>query len=134
MAKLVFFHCHSNLFYHCVRLIRNFQDRIVLYETGTLDWLFRYKTSMFFGMYILGFLLFVMSLRKGYLRYQIRQFFWTHCVLIFTAGMSLSMSIVFEGMIWAILSIICGELTFKYTLFYRRMIFFIFLNILKKPK
>jgi hypothetical protein len=110
MVELVFLYCGRPLHLLSVILIRNFQDLIHHNNFMGLITVLRYKKIIFYTLYIIGFTLFVMTLKKGFLRYQIRLFFWTHCVLIFTFGVSLATLTVYEGMIWAILSIILGKL------------------------
>ena len=70
----------------------------------------QYKKVIFYVLYVVGFSVFVMTLKKGFLRYQIRLFFWTHCVLMFTFGVSMCMLTVYEGMIWAILTVFLGRI------------------------
>lgn len=73
--------------------------------------LVQYKNTLFFTLYILGFTLFVATLRRGFLMYQMRLFFWTHCVVVFTGGVSMCMRTVYNGMVWAVLAIMLGSLT-----------------------
>ena len=64
------------------------------------------KSMVFFLLYMGGFMAWVASLRGGYLRYQTRLFFWTHCVLIVTFVGSAAVYAINYGMIWWITSIV----------------------------
>ena len=55
-------------------------------------------------LWIAGFLFFVLTLKKGYYRYQFRQFGWAHISnLLIVAQTSAIMNNVFEGLVWFIL-------------------------------
>ena len=115
LAQLVFLHNYRSLHFYNVSLIRNFQEKLMRLDVAFLSTLLRYRNMVFFSFYIIGFLLFVIALKKGFRKYQIRMFFWTHCVLIFTGGLSFGMLSIYEGMIWAVLSACCGKHFYKAT-------------------
>ncbi|KAI4162515.1 MAG: hypothetical protein LQ342_003930 [Letrouitia transgressa] len=54
-----------------------------------------------FMLYIIGFVFFVASLRKGHYRFQFTQFAWTHmALLLIVVQAHFIMNDIFEGMIW----------------------------------
>jgi phosphatidate cytidylyltransferase len=54
-------------------------------------------------LWIVGFLLFVMSLKKGFYRYQFRQFAWTHIGCLLIVGQSSVIGLnIYEGLVWFI--------------------------------
>jgi len=59
-----------------------------------------------FCIYCLGFVIFVLSLRKGYYQFQFIQFAWTHLILLFVVVQSrFLISNVLEGIIWFFLPV-----------------------------
>lgn len=92
--------------------VSNFEEKLLRKKNSWLNFILMYKHLIFFCIYISLFLCFVIKLKKGYLRYQIRLFFWTHCVLLFTIGLSLGMLMIYEGLIWLLLSAISGKFGF----------------------
>jgi len=55
-------------------------------------------------IWILGFLMFVLSLKKGYYRYQFRLFGWTHLTLLLVVAQSSVITHnLYEGLIWFVL-------------------------------
>ncbi|OUM57428.1 hypothetical protein PIROE2DRAFT_17597 [Piromyces sp. E2] len=57
-----------------------------------------------FCIYIFGFLIFVMSLRKGYYQFQFIQFAWTHLILLFVVFQAhFLINNVLQGIIWFLL-------------------------------
>ncbi|KAL6776365.1 PCT1 [Auxenochlorella protothecoides x Auxenochlorella symbiontica] len=67
-------------------------------------WLLRHHTIMSFSLYTAGFVLFVLTLKKGMYTYQFGQYAWTHMILmtIFFPS-SFFVSNIFEGLIWFLL-------------------------------
>jgi len=54
-----------------------------------------------FCFYILGFVMFVLSLRKGFYRYQFGQFAWSHMTLLFVVAQSSVMIVnIFDGIFY----------------------------------
>jgi len=81
-----------------------FSDKLYFTYSPTIQYILRYKTSIFFSLYTLGFLGFVLSLKMGYIRYQIRMFIETHLVILIAIGTSGAMMTIYEGQIWWIVS------------------------------
>ena len=60
-----------------------------------------YHNFISFLLWILGFLLFVMALKKGFYRYQFRQFAWTHLAIFLVVAQCATIMInLYEGIIW----------------------------------
>lgn len=56
---------------------------------------------IFYISWMMGFLVFVMTLKKGLYKFQFGLFAWTHIfILIYTFQKSLAMSNIFEGLVW----------------------------------
>ena len=72
------------------------------YRTNAyLQILVTYHEFITFTLWIAGFLMFTLSLKKGYLRYQFRQFGWTHISLLLIVGQGAAMiNNIYEGIIW----------------------------------
>lgn len=70
-----------------------------LYTFGTFD-----KEILIFypiDWYILGLVLFVMNLRKGFYKFQFSQFAWTHMTLLLvTCQAFFIINNIFEGLFW----------------------------------
>lgn len=49
-------------------------------------WLLRHHTIMSFSLYTAGFVLFVLTLKKGMYTYQFGQYAWTHMILMVRGG------------------------------------------------
>ncbi|KAI8904450.1 phosphatidate cytidylyltransferase [Gorgonomyces haynaldii] len=57
-----------------------------------------------FSLYIIGFVFFVIKLKKGYYKFQFAQFSWTHMALLLVVFQShFIINNVFEGLIWFVL-------------------------------
>eukprot|EP01016_Furgasonia_blochmanni_P034153 TRINITY_DN3650_c0_g1_i1.p1 TRINITY_DN3650_c0_g1~~TRINITY_DN3650_c0_g1_i1.p1 ORF type:complete len:395 (+),score=77.09 TRINITY_DN3650_c0_g1_i1:399-1583(+) len=80
------------------KLTRFVLENVIVYRIVS------YHSLICFMLYIGGFLLFVLSLKKGYYRYQFAQYGWTHitCLLI-VAQTSAMINNIYEGLIWFIL-------------------------------
>ena len=49
----------------------------------------------------IGFLIFVLTLKRGYYRYQFQQFGWTHITLLIIVGQSSALiNNIYEGLVW----------------------------------
>jgi phosphatidate cytidylyltransferase len=83
-----------------------FSDQLYFTNHATLNYILTYKTSVFFSLYLFGFVLFVTTLKIGYIRYQIRLFIETHLVLLICLATSGAMVTIYEGQIWWIMSCI----------------------------
>jgi len=81
-----------------------FSDKLYFTYSPTIQYILRYKTTIFFSLYTIGFLAFVLSLKMGYIRYQIRLFIETHLVILIAVGTSGAMMTIYEGQIWWIAS------------------------------
>uniref|UniRef100_A0A7S3D8I4 Phosphatidate cytidylyltransferase n=1 Tax=Palpitomonas bilix TaxID=652834 RepID=A0A7S3D8I4_9EUKA len=80
------------------------QDRLMKLEGNPLRFLYKYHTFTCFCLYLLGFLMFVLSLKKGRYKYQFSQFGWTHIVLVLVVVQSsLFIPNIYEGLIWFLL-------------------------------
>ncbi|KAJ2783465.1 phosphatidate cytidylyltransferase [Coemansia javaensis] len=67
---------------------------------------FAHHTFISFSMYLVGFVWFVSTLRKGYYRFQMGQFAWTHMALALVVMQSQFMiENIFEGIFWFFLPI-----------------------------
>ncbi|KAI8324652.1 phosphatidate cytidylyltransferase [Martensiomyces pterosporus] len=68
--------------------------------------IFAHHTFISFSLYLLGFVWFVSTLRKGYYRFQMGQFAWTHMALGLVVVQSQYMiENIFEGIFWFFLPI-----------------------------
>ncbi|KAM3134400.1 hypothetical protein pb186bvf_013513 [Paramecium bursaria] len=82
-----------------------------------LSLIFRYHNFISFALWVSGFLMFTLLLKKGYYRYQFRIFGWTHIsLLLIVAQSSVMMMNTFEGLVWFILpcSLVIVNDTFAY--------------------
>lgn len=82
--------------------VRQLQDKLFyLRSIKILADIFKYHNLICFFLYILGFIIFIFSLTKGYYKYQFRSFAWIHILLlIFAISSSMIISNVFNGLIW----------------------------------
>lgn len=83
--------------------IWNFSDLLMIYPNNTVKFVTKYRNFLFFGFYLIGFLLYVMTLKFGYIRYQVRLFIETHIALLVIAVVGCSMIVIYEGLIWFLL-------------------------------
>jgi phosphatidate cytidylyltransferase len=86
--------------------VGNFSEKLLLSENHILINIVSYRITVFFALYILGFIIFVLSLKINVIRYQIRLFIQTHLALLITLATSGAMVTLFEGQIWFIASAI----------------------------
>mmetsp|Transcript_9884 Transcript_9884/g.8423 ORF Transcript_9884/g.8423 Transcript_9884/m.8423 type:complete len:139 (-) Transcript_9884:634-1050(-) len=77
----------------------------------------QYHNLITFALWLAGFLSFVLTLKKGFYRYQFKRFGWTHlCCFMLVAPVSAVLSNLYSGYIWfcvPILLIIAND-TFAY--------------------
>ena len=89
---------------------RIFQDKLNKYtlKFPAIAFVMQHHTLISFMLYVIGILLFVLSLVKGQYRYQMGLFGWTHLALLLCVMQS-SMTIVnlYNGMIWLVLPSFC---------------------------
>jgi len=96
-----FFFVASYYFYG--QIISNKLAKFVL-RSQLLRFLVNYHYLISFMLWIGGFLFFVLTLKKGFYRYQFRQFGWAHiCVVLIVGQTSAIMNNIFEGLVWFIL-------------------------------
>jgi len=103
--------------------IRILKDKIsFLTQYPIFYFLLKYHKFICFMLYCLGFLLFLKSLRKGYYRYQFRQFAYIHIIfLIFGYSSSMIISNIFNGIIWFLLPVSCVVINDITAYFWGRM-------------
>jgi len=98
-------------FYIYGDLLLHMSRRIIAWQT--LDYLHRYHLAIAFGVYLIAFTGFVVSLKKDYYKYQISQLAWTIMTLIVFVGQSqFVISNIFHGLIWFMMPaclIICND-------------------------
>ncbi|KAJ2376251.1 phosphatidate cytidylyltransferase [Coemansia sp. RSA 2607] len=71
-----------------------------------LQGVFAHHQFISFSLYLIGFVWFVGTLRKGYYRFQMGQFAWTHMALLLVVMQSQYMiENIFEGIFWFLLPI-----------------------------
>ena len=91
-------------FFVCVYFfyIRQLQDKLIyLTSYKTISYILKYHSLISFFMYIIGFIIFLFSLTKGYYKYQFRSFAWIHILLlIFAISSSMITTNIFNGLIW----------------------------------
>jgi len=64
----------------------------------------KYHDFISFALWVTGFLMFTLSLKKGYYRYQFRQFGWVHIAVMLIVGQGAAIiNNIYEGIIWFIL-------------------------------
>eukprot|EP00775_Hariotina_reticulata_P004661 gene4661-4914_t len=67
-------------------------------------WLLKRHTIISYSLYMAGFVMFVLSLKRGMYLYQFGQYAWTHMILmIIFMPSSFFVSNIFEGLIWFLL-------------------------------
>lgn len=78
----------------------NFDQILVRSQNKFLSFTATFRNSLFFGVYLVFFVLFVISLRFGYIRYQVRLFVETHITLLVAGIVGCAMVVIYEGTIW----------------------------------
>lgn len=102
-SKLPFFFIINWYFFALTEIITTLillKDRIIMIGFEEIEICYRYSYVIFFSLYVLGIVLFVISLRKGQYKYQFRIFAWTHitCLIVVTQSTTILMNI-YEGLI-----------------------------------
>jgi len=103
-------------FFFYGRVFGNKLTKFVL-TNRALHFLVAYHGIISFMLWIFGFLIFVLTLKKGYYRYQFQQFGWTHITILMIVGQSSAiMNNIYEGLIWFILPalLVISNDTFAY--------------------
>jgi len=66
-------------------------------------------------LYVLGFLVFILSLEKKFYKYQFKMFAWNHMILaIFPLQSALIVNNIFKGLVWFVfpaILVICNDIT-----------------------
>lgn len=76
------------------------------YLQDVMRWLIAYHRFTSFTMYIIGFVWFVLSLKKKYYMRQFSLFAWTHVALLIVVSQSYFIIFnIFHGMIWFIVPV-----------------------------
>ena len=85
------------------------KDKIsFLTQYAIFYYLLKYHKLICFMLYCLGLLLFLTSLKKGYYKYQFRQFAYVHIIfMIFGNFFSMMISNIYNGIIWFLLPSSC---------------------------
>nr|CAG4645476.1 EOG090X04NQ [Lynceus sp. MCZ IZ 141354] len=100
----------SNYFFYGESLVDYFG---VINRTDILQGLLHYHRFISFCLYMVGFVLFVLSLVKRYYMKQFSLFAWTHVALLIVVTQSyLIIQNIFEGLIWFIVPvsmIVCND-------------------------
>ncbi|CAO3625686.1 unnamed protein product [Cunninghamella echinulata] len=85
---------------------------IVMVDSFLLPFAIHHRFASF-TLYVLGFVFFVMNLRKGQYRYQMSQFGWTHMALFLIVVQShFIVDNILEGLIWFVLPaalVVCND-------------------------
>lgn len=92
----------GSIYFYC----RCFYDEILVEKSPFFRLFFEKLKLIFFSLYIAGFIMWVTTLKKGFLRYQVRLFFWTHSTLIVVLTSSTANALIYEGMVWWLTSVV----------------------------
>ncbi|RXG57949.1 Phosphatidate cytidylyltransferase, photoreceptor-specific [Armadillidium vulgare] len=95
----------SNYFFYGESLVSDYFG-ILFNKSNVLRFLISYHRFISFTMYIIGFVWFVLSLKKKYYMRQFSLFAWTHVALLIVVTQSYLIIInIFQGMIWFIVPV-----------------------------
>jgi len=90
------------------------QKSVKLIPLRTLEVFLRYHLAISFALYVIGFIAFIATLKKGLLKYQFGQFTWTLMTLLIVVGQSnFIIQNIFKGLFWFLLPcslIICNDI------------------------
>ncbi|CAB3409739.1 unnamed protein product [Caenorhabditis bovis] len=111
----------SNYFFFGESLIDYFQ--ILLRKDNFLNWLVAYHRMISFSLYCIGFVSFVLSLKKGYYMRQFSLFAWTHITLLLIVSQSFFIiQNIFQGLIWFLapvsMIICCDVMSYMFGFFW----------------
>ena len=100
------------------------KDKIsFLTQYAIFYYLLKYHKFICYMLYCLGFLLFLTSLKKGYYKYQFRQFAYVHIIfMIFGYFSSMIISNIYSGIIWFLLPVSCVVVNDISAYFWGRML------------
>jgi hypothetical protein len=91
-----FFLC---IYYFYIKLLLD--KLLYLKRYPIINYILQYHNLVSFMLYMMGFMLFINSLTKGYYKYQFRMFAWIHIILfIFGISSSLITANIFNGLVW----------------------------------
>lgn len=103
----------SNYFFYGESISEYFQG-LLYQEHIILQFLIHYHRLISYGLYLLGIMMFVLSLKKDFYKKQFTLFGWTHITLLLIVTQShLIMQMLFEGMMWFFLPVsmvICNDI------------------------
>ncbi|XP_028399754.1 phosphatidate cytidylyltransferase 1-like [Dendronephthya gigantea] len=103
----------SNYFFYGESISEYFQG-LLTHEHILLQYLIQYHRLISYGLYCIGIMLFVNSLKKDFYKKQFALFGWTHITLLVIVTQShLVIQTLFEGMIWFFLPVslvICNDI------------------------
>ncbi|KAG7172595.1 phosphatidate cytidylyltransferase, photoreceptor-specific-like [Homarus americanus] len=95
----------SNYFFYGESLVADYFS-VIFSKSDIMRWLIAYHRFTSFFMYIVGFVWFVLSLKKKYYMRQFSLFAWTHVALLIVVTQSYLIIInIFHGMIWFIVPV-----------------------------
>ncbi|KAK7071201.1 hypothetical protein SK128_003821 [Halocaridina rubra] len=95
----------SNYFFYGESLVADYFS-VIFSKSEIMRWLIAYHRFTSFTMYIIGFVWFVLSLKKKYYMRQFSLFAWTHVALLIVVTQSYLIIInIFHGMIWFIVPV-----------------------------
>ncbi|XP_018027743.1 phosphatidate cytidylyltransferase, photoreceptor-specific isoform X1 [Hyalella azteca] len=95
----------SNYFFYGESLVADYFG-VIFSKSALLRWSISYHRFISFFMYIIGFVWFVLSLKKRYYMRQFSLFAWTHVALLIVVTQSYLIIInIFQGMIWFIVPV-----------------------------
>ena len=108
------------MYYFYINILK---DKISFLTQYTIFYyLLKYHKFICYMLYCLGFLLFLTSLKKGYYKYQFRQFAYVHIIfMIFGYFSSMIISNIFNGIIWFLLPVSCVVINDITAYFWGRM-------------
>eukprot|EP00047_Mylnosiga_fluctuans_P011134 m.19748 g.19748 ORF g.19748 m.19748 type:complete len:440 (-) comp3468_c0_seq1:48-1367(-) len=102
----------ANFYFYGEGFGRYYQQ--VLYSEEVAFSLVRFHRFISFSLYILGFCAFVLSLKKGYYKFQFIQFGWCHLALLLIVSQShLIIQNMFNGLVWLLMPsslVICNDI------------------------
>lgn len=87
-------------------LIQYFSDLRLLITTHLFIDFERYKKTIFFFLVSLGFMFFIMTLKKKHVKDQIGLFFYSVLAILYCSTGLLGVVVIYDGLIWFLLSIL----------------------------
>jgi len=100
----LFFAYGATVLEHCYKLLPH----------SVFEWAYKYHVVISFGLYIIGFTVFILSLHKEVIKYQFAQLTWTIMTLLLIVGQSnFVIHNIWRGLFWLLLPhslIICNDI------------------------